>query len=186
DSLTLKRQYWEAEGRALVGEEFGSSGDGEALRAFARSLELSTPTTIAGVDTQARLSFLTEDPAAGVEVLSRYLAFAQQQIIGRQIQQLRLGLQTSLARLEQDYAASVAYEKLRQEDELTRLREAYSVAAALEIVELPYDKFENVWLKLLDNRDYLLGTAVLGKEIAALEARGEKPLEAFVPYLRDM
>lgn len=186
NSLSLKRQYWNAEGRELAGEEFGTAGDGSGLRAFAKSLQLTQPQQIRDVDTLAQLSFFTEDPEAGVEVLARYLAFAEGQIMSRQIAQLRLGLQSSLARLNDDYASMVVEERLRLEDELIRLQEAHEVAEALGINELASEKIENVWISLLDDRLYLLGAAVLGQEISALQARAEKPLEAFVPRLREM
>lgn len=186
DSLSLKRQYWLDEGREFAGAEFGSTGDGEGLKAFAKSLKLAQPQTIRDTSAVTHLSFLTQDPEKGTEVLARYLSFAEQQIMKRQLSQLRSALEVSVARLNEDYTSLLAQEKLRLDDELIRLREAHGVATSLGIRELASEKIENVWLTLLDNRLYLLGSAVLEEEISALEARKDKPLEAFVPRLRQM
>lgn len=186
NSLSLKRQYWLAEGREFAGAEFDDEDSEEGLEAFAKSLQLTQPKTVDSTSAVAQLSFLTENPEKGVEVLNRYLAFAERQIMARQLKQLQRALQVSLARLEEDYASLVTQERQSLGDELIRLQEAHEVATALGIRELASEKIENVWLSLLDGRLYLLGSAVLEEEISALTARKDKPLEAFVPRLREM
>lgn len=186
NSLSLKRQYWLAEGREFAGAEFDGEDSEEGLEAFAKSLQLTQPKTVDSTSAVAQLSFLTENPEKGVEVLNRYLAFAERQIMARQLKQLQRALQVSLARLEEDYASLVTQERQSLGDELIRLQEAHEVATALGIRELASEKIENVWLSLLDGRLYLLGSAVLEEEISALTARKDKPLEAFVPRLREM
>lgn len=178
DSTSLKREYWDQRASSM-------SGNG-GWRGFAKGLQLSQPKQISDVSDQAQVHLLTEDPEAGVELLKDYLAFAEREVRAQQLSELQVGLETTLAKLSEDFASAVAEERLQLEDELVRLREAREVAQALGIVELPFQSLQNVRLPLLDQRLYLLGTAVLDEEIRALEARKDKPLEAFAPRLRQM
>src|SRR5690606_13880262 len=157
--------------------------DDEAFGNFVNSLAVVVPESRS---TLSRITLQTEQAAQGVEMLSSYLSFINSYTVTGYIDKLIITYQSRLQRLAGDYESLRLQEKIKIEDELIRLEEAHAVAESLGIVSTPYEQVENVQLTILDNREYLLGTTVLSQEIKALQARQDKPLEAFVPELRQM
>lgn len=186
-TLYLKKQYWEAEtGIRLPASLNGESNENvAAFKLFSNSLSVKLPDKSAS-NTVAQLSLNVENPSEGVTQLHNYLDFVDQFMINRIIEQLLEAYRTNIDRLIYDYQSLKNRERQRIEDELVKLKEAHDVAQSLDIVETPYNEVEGVELQVLDNRLYLLGTRALAEEIKALEGRKEKPIEIFVPKLRQM
>lgn len=189
ESLFTKKSFWEE----FSGEPLGDlQRDGELTTnekdflKFAESFSMS----LAGENDQnsrvATLVLELKDREFGVNLLDMYLTYLDKKTVAKSLNQLQTGLEANLLRLEGDYESLKERELVNLEDQIVRLGEAYKLAESLNIVETPYEQVENVELSILDNRLYLLGTRVLGEELKSLETRRERPLEAFVPHLRNL
>jgi chain length determinant protein (polysaccharide antigen chain regulator) len=188
-SLHIQKAFWEKQfGQPLVlsGPDADTSNLGQAFREFTQNLQVTPPKASDGGGSLTSLSLDTEHPEQGVELLTSYINFVDRLTIRGYVSQLEAAYETNLARLAENYQSLKEREKLKLEDELIRLNEAYQLAKALNIVLTPYDQLANVELSILDERQYLLGATALAEEINALKARQQKPLEAFVPELRGM
>ena len=187
-SLHTQRLFWESWSQKPLSTDprTGVSDNDRQFRHFFNALTLTPPNPKKPESTLSQLSLETTEPAQGVKLLSAYVDFLNARVVEQFVTQLEKGYASSLQQLDFDYNARQNREQQKLRDELIQLQEALRVAQSLKIIETPYAQLAGVELKVVDDRQYLLGTRVLSEEINALQARQDNPLSAFVPELRNM
>ena len=187
-ALHTQRLFWESWSQEPLSTDprIGMSDNDRQFRRFFNALTLTPPNPKKPESTLSQLSLETTDPAQGVKLLSAYVDFLNARVVEQFVTQLEKGYASSLQQLAFDYNALQNREQQQLRDELIQLQEALRVAKSLKIIETPYAQLAGVELKVVDDRQYLLGTRVLSEEINALKARQDNPLSAFVPALRNM
>lgn len=181
----MKFKFWkEGLNIDLEAEEEGSEIS-SSYRRFSKNLTVNGPDPKVGVTT-TNISLDSSEPQEARDLISAYLNFVSQEQTKVILSQLATAYDSVVSQLNDEYTRLSAHEWQAWQDELTRLRESYSVAKSLGIVETPYEQFENVEFNVLDNRKYLLGTRALGEEIQALEKRQRSEIDSFVPRLRKL
>ncbi len=190
NSSYVKRLFW---GKGGGSESLPASSSNESrladsaeFKKFTKRLSVAGPDIKNPDDSVGHISLEYADPVAGVEKLEAFVSFINTFTINRLADQLRSGYETLIAKIEGDYQSLLVKEQQKIEDELVVLTEAMELAESLGIKDTPYELVENVELKILDDRLYLLGARVLKGEINALKARQQKPIASFVKRLRDM
>ncbi|MGI1677505.1 MAG: hypothetical protein K6L75_02130 [Cellvibrionaceae bacterium] len=187
DSLFVKRLFWRdhvmKSGEKMTDNEM--SQDKEFQR-FAKELRVNGPSGKEPEQTRSTLAIEVISPEAGIALVTAYQEFISTYTLKMLAAELRAGYEASLFSLDEDYISLENRELQKLDDELIVLTEALEIARALGIKETSYDQVENVELKMLDDKRYLLGSRVLNEEIKSLEARKEKPLAAFSVQLRNM
>lgn len=187
-ALHTQRLFWESWSKQPLSTDprTGVSDNDRQFRRFFNALTLTPPNPKKPESTLSHLSLETTEPAQGVTLLSAYVDFLNARVVEQFVMQLEKGYASSLQQLTFDYNALQNREQQKLRDELIQLQEARRVAQSLKIIETPYAQLAGVELKVVDDRQYLLGTRVLTEEINALQARQDNPLSAFVPELRTM
>lgn len=187
-SLNTQRLFWEHRSQQPLSPNprEGITKNDIAFKQFFNSLTLTPPNPKNQNTTLSQLALETPEPTRDMETLTAFVGFLNAHVVEMFANQLEKGYQSNLQKLEADYATMLMREQQKLQDELLKLRESLSLAQSLNITETPYEQLAGVELKVVDDRQYLLGTRVLSQEIKSLEARAEKPLSAFVPELRNM
>ncbi|MGH1472162.1 MAG: Wzz/FepE/Etk N-terminal domain-containing protein [Cellvibrionaceae bacterium] len=201
NSLYVKRLYWNYSRSVEKMEAVAGAGikesskkntsepniiDTNGFKNFTKSLSISALDAKNPDNTIRNISFESVDSFAAVQELSDYVLFIDKYTINQLVEQMRAGYETSITNLDRDYQSVLEEEKQKNEDSLVSLTESLGLAESLGIQETPYELVENVELKILDDRTYLLGSRVLKEEINALKARQQKTIASFVPKLRQM
>ncbi len=187
NSFTVQKLFWES----FSGEELNIfdtelNASESAFRNFVGSIQFENISRADSSFASTTIVMNVKSPEEGVNLLGQFIAYVDQYAVKDLQNQMQVAYTTNLEKLKLDYESIKKFERRKMEDELTRLDEAYEIAKSLDIVETPYNKMENIELKILDNRLYLLGTQVLSEERKSLNARLDGPLLAFVPRLREM
>lgn len=187
-ALHTQRLFWESWSQQPLSTDprTGKSENDIAFRRFFNTLALIPPTPKKPESTLSQLTLETAEPAKGIALLNAYVEFLNEHLVEQFVTQLEKGYASSLQQLSFDYNALQLREQQKLQDELVQLRESLAVAHSLNIVETPYEQLAGVELKVVDDRQYMLGSRVLSEEIKSLEARQDKPLSAFVPELRTL
>jgi LPS O-antigen subunit length determinant protein (WzzB/FepE family) len=102
------------------------------------------------------------------------------------VQDLKLAYKANLNALEINYEALNKIEQSRLSDKIIVLQENFKLAESLGIRETPFKELENIQLRVLDGKDYLLGTKPLAQQIEILTARQGKSLAPFSLELRNL
>lgn len=187
-ALNTQKLFWEHwSQQALTSDPSqGNTENDIQFKNFSNNLTLTLPNAKNHNTTLSQLSLETPQPTKDMELLNAYVDFVNNRVVSQFVSQLEKGYASNLQQLALDYNALQQHEQQKLEDELVQLKEALNTARSLNITETPYEQLSGVELKVVDNRQYMLGTHVLSEEIKTIEARSEKPLSAFVPQLRDM
>ncbi len=187
-SLNTQKLFWEKWSKQPLSQDpsNGSTANDAEFKKFFISLTLIPPNPKTPNITTSQISLETADPKQGIETLTAYVDFLNAHVVEKFVSQLEKGYASSLQKLEADYSALKIREQQKLEDSLLQLQESLNLARSLNIVETPYEQLAGVELKVVDDRQYLLGTRVLSQEVKSLQARTENPLSAFVPELRNM
>ncbi len=187
-SLNTQRLFWEqwSNQPLSLDPSSGSTKNDLEFKKFFTSLSLIPPNPKNPNVTLSQINLETSDPARDIKTLTAYVDFLNSHVVDKFVSQLEKGYASSIQKLEFDYNTLKKREQQRLEDTLLQLQESLTLARSLNIVDTPYEKLAGIELKVVDDRQYLLGTRVLSQEINSLEARTEKSLSAFVPELRNM
>jgi len=188
NSLPLLKAFWEKRtGKPLLlnpGDPVSEENQG--FRKFYESfvIEASNPKT--PEVTARKISLEYRDPVSGIKLINDYLDFLNQQALLGEIQRLESSYNANLSALAVSYSARNLIEQRKLDDELVKIRENLKIAESLGIKETPFRELENIQLKVLDSRDYLIGTKPLSQQIDILVARQGKSLAPFSADLRNM
>lgn len=187
-SLNTQRIFWEEWSKQPLSSDprTGTTDNDSAFRVFVEGFSITPPDSKTPEIKLSKLAIEAEDPTAGTSMLTQYVDFLNRKVVEQYASQISMGLKTNLDQLKMDYATLSDRETRKMEDDLIQLTEALNLAKALNITETPYAQLAGIELKVVDDRQYLLGTRVITEEIKSLESRKDKPLTAFVPELREM
>lgn len=187
NSLHAKQLFWESKlSLPSSSDSINSLNSDSEFNEFFHAVKLIPPNPKNPDSTESRLTLETTKPESGTALLNDYADFLNQHVASQFIHQLKKGYDSSLMQLEADYLALQQRERQKLDDELVKLHEALTIAQSLEIVETPYTQLAGIELKVIDDRQYLLGSRVLSEEINSLMERRKSPLSALVPELRHM
>lgn len=187
-SLNTKKMFWEQWSQQPLSFDDSKepTGNDRAFKKFFEQLTLTPPNLKSPNVTLSKLTLETPKPTEDAKALTKYVDFANNLAVEKFVGQLDNAYKAKLEQLEFDYNTLLKREKQKIQDTLLQLNEGLEIARSLKIVETPYEQLTGVELKVVDDRQYMLGTRVLLEEIKSLEARASKPLSAFVPELRQM
>lgn len=187
-SLALLRSFWEKHtGKILPLEEnITSTDEGQAFRDFVDDFTLEPPNPKAGDVTARKITLEDTKRSQGIALLNEYLNFVAQQVWQEQVKQMEASYESSLSALAVNYNNKVLVEERRLSDSLINLQESLKLAQSMGIKDTPFKELENIQLKVMDSRDYLLGTKSLSSQIEMLIARQGKSLAPYSPELRHM
>lgn len=187
-SLNTQKLFWEQWSKQPLSSDPSSesTANDKAFKKFFSSLTLVPPNPKTPTVTTSQITLESSTPKQDSETLTAYVDFLNARVVEKFVAQLEKGYASSLKQLGFDYTTLKKREQQKLEDSLLQLQESLSLARSLNIIETPYEQLAGVELKVVDDRQYLLGTNVLSQEIKSLQARSEKPLSAFVPELRNM
>lgn len=181
-SLNMAKSFWTQRAGKDIGDELAE----EEFKFFYRNLNLEAKNNKLPELTARKLTILHVDGQAGVELLNEYLAFLNFQLWQKLSTDMLQSYESSLAALNSRYEVRKNYELQRLNDELLKLKENFLIAQSLKIQEIPYASLENIQLKILDGKDYLLGTNLLNQQIAILTERSKGSLSPFSQDLRNL
>ena len=173
-SLNMLQSFWGHSTQSQV-----DLSTDAAFRSFAKSFKLTSVNPKQPDITARYVSATFGDPELGAARLNAYLDFLNHNIQQQILASLKEGFRVSLKDIEVNTQIIEANGQQRLGYELERLNESLGVARALQIVDTPFKDLENIALKLLDGRDYLLGTKALTQQINTLTARQGKSMLPF-------
>lgn len=187
-SLSTQKVFWEQLSKQplSIDPTSGSSENDVEFKRFFRSLTITPPNPKTPNITISQINMETPDPKRDTQTLTAYVNFLNTHVVDKFVSQLEKGYSSNLQQLESDYTSLKKREQQKLGDSLLQLQESLNLARSLNIIDTPYEQLSGIELKVVDDRQYLLGTRVLTQEIKSLQERAEKPLSAFVPELRNM
>ena len=187
-SLNTQKLFWEQWSKQPLSADptSGFSENDEQFKKFFKSFTLTPPNPKTPTITTSQIYLETENPTNDIKTLTAYIGFLNAHVVDKFVSQLDKGYASNLKQLEFDYSTLKKREQQKLEDSLVQLQESLNLARSLNIVDTPYEQLSGIELKVVDDRQYLLGTRVLAQEIKSMQERADKPLSAFVPELRNM
>ncbi|EIK46259.1 hypothetical protein O59_000280 [Cellvibrio sp. BR] len=187
-SLNTQKLFWERWSQQPLSEDpsIESTANDRAFKKFFISLALTPPNPKSPNVTLSQITLETPAPGRDIETLTAYVDFLNRHVVEKFVAQLEKAYASNLQQLDFDYQALQKRELQKLEDNLLQLQESLKLAQSLNIIDTPYEQLTGVELKVVDDRQYLLGTRVLSEEIKSLEARRKEQLSAFSPELRNM
>ncbi len=188
DSIALLRAFWENEtGKALNLDAGTIKSDVlQEFDRFSKSFILTGLNPKTPEITARKITLEHRNSLEGIKLLNNYVAFLNKRSLGELTGRLKEAYTANLNALDIAYNARNSIEQRKLSDALINLHENSKIAASLGIKETPFKELENIQLKVLDSRDYLLGTKVLAQQIDILLARQGKSLAPFSLDLRNM
>ena len=187
-SFNILKSFWESRIGKVLDLSVGAPATDEtkAFKKFYESFELIVLNPKVPEFTPRKIAVEYQDPDDGVKLLNEYLSYVNLQLWADQIDIIESAYLANLKSLNAGYESRSAIEQNKLNDEIVKLKESLKIAESLNIKETPFKELENIQLKILDSRDYLLGTKTLSQQLEILLARQGKPLSPFVSDLRSM
>lgn len=187
-SLNTQKLFWEQWSKQPLSPDpsSGATVNDANFKRFFVSLSLTPPNPKTPNITTSQINLETINPKRDIQTLTAYVDFLNVHVVEKFVSQLEKGYASSLQQLAFDYSVLKKREQQKLEDSLLQLQESLNLARSLNIIDTPYEQLSGIELKVVDDRQYLLGTRVLTQEIKSLQERSDKPLGAFVPELRNM
>lgn len=187
-SLNTQKLFWEHWSKQPLSQDPSSESTKNdiAFKNFFLSFKLTPPNAKTPSITLSQITLETSQPGRDIQTLTAYVDFLNTYVVEKFVAQLEKAYASNLQQLEFDYQALQKREQQKLKDNLLQLQESLSLAKSLNIIDTPYEQLTGIELKVVDDRQYLLGTRVLSEEIRSLEARNKDQLSAFSPELRNM
>jgi len=187
-SFNILKSFWEAKIGKVLDLSIGApvTEETKAFKRFFESFELIVLNPKVPEVTARKITIEYQNPKQGVELLNEYLNYVNAQVWSDHMEIVESAYLANLKSLDVSYESRNSIERNKLDDEVIELRENLKIAESLNIKETPFKELENIQLKILDGRDYLLGTKALSQQLETLLARQGKPLSPFVSDLRSM
>ena len=187
-SFNILKSFWESKIGKVLDLSIGApiTEDTIAFKRFFDSFELIALNPKLPEVTARKVAIEYQDPKQGVALLDEYLNYVNLQLWSNHLEIVESAYLSNLKSLNASYESRNSIEQNKLNDEIIKLRENLKIAESLNIKETPFKELENIQLKILDSRDYLLGTKTLSQQLEILIARQGKPLSPFVSDLRSM
>ncbi len=187
-SFSILKSFWEWKtGKVLdFGKDIPLTDDARAFKKFYKGFVLQPSNSKTPEITARQISFEYEDQKQGVTLQKEYLDYLNKYVWMDHLSTIEAIYVENLKALAVSYESRNLIEQRKLNDEILRLRESLKIAESLNIRETPFKELENVQLRILDSRDYILGTKTLSQQLEILLARQGKSLSPFVPDLRSM
>ena len=187
-SFNILKSFWESKIKKVLDLSVDAKETDETkeLKRLFKSFELIAVNPKLPDVTARKIAIEYEDPREGMKILNEYLEYVNSHVLLDQIGIMEATYLENLKSLNASYESRNTIEQNKLNDEIVKLRENLKIAESLNIKETPYKELENIQLKILDSRDYLLGTKTLAQQLELLIARQGKSLAPFVSDLRSM
>ena len=187
-SFNIFKNFWESKIKKVLDLSVDAKETDEAreFKRLFKSFELIAVNPKVPEVTARKVAVEYEDPKEGMKILNEYLEYVNSRVLLDQIGIIEATYLENLKSLTASYESRNSIEQNKLNDEIVQLRENLKIAESLNIKETPYKELENIQLKILDSRDYLLGTKTLSQQLEILLARQGKSLAPFVSDLRSM
>lgn len=188
NSMTVMKAFWEKRFEVSLDLRPGvpETDDVTEFRRFYKSVFLESSNPKTPEVTARKISVEYESSTEGVKILNDYMDFVSEYIWLNYLDDLDAAYRVNLKALETNYQALNKIEQRRLSDKIVVLHENFKLAESLGIKETPFKELENIQLRVLDGKDYLLGTKPIAQQIEILTARQGKSLAPFSVELRNM
>ena len=187
-SFNIFKTFWESKIKKVLDLSIDAEETDETkeFKRLFKSFELIAVNPKVPEVTARKVAIEYENPKEGMKILNEYLEYVNSRVLLDQIGIIEATYLENLKSLNASYESRNTIEQNKLSDEIVKLSENLKIADSLNIKETPYKELENIQLKILDSRDYLLGTKTLSQQLDLLVARQGKSLAPFVSDLRSM
>lgn len=177
-SVNLLKLFWNQYSK----ENADSLADME-FKSFVKGFKLVPVNAKQNESTSRYVSAEFENPKVGALVLGAYLEFLNKTVQRQVLDMLRKSYEAGISTIDSDIQVIEANDQKKLLYDLDKLNENLKIAQSLKIEDTPFKDLENIELKLIDGRDYLLGAKALSQQINLLTERRGKSMVPYDPEL---